>query len=452
MMKFLKYFFLLITLFVNAQTGFQILDNKKKVTIPFKQINNLIFIDVKVNDVNLTFLLDTGVSETLLFSLENKEVVFKNVEKVRFSGLGGSDFIEGIKSTHNKVVINDFFEDTNYEIYLILDEDFNFSSHVGIPVNGIIGYSFFENFPTKIDFDKHQITIYNRKFFNERKLKKFEKIPITIEAQKPYVVTDVQQTKEFFPAKMLLDLGNSDALWLFPNRIPNFNYNRPNIDDYLGRGFNGDIYGKRSRIHAFKLGENILKEPIVSMPSEESVKSMNFVENRIGSIGCDVLKRFTIVFDYENKWFYFKKSNSVKDPFKFNMSGLDVKHDGMKWEKDLVKVDVPKISEIEKENINRGEKSINTSSVSEFQYKFILKPEYSVAGVRENSPGYNAGIKKGDKLIEINGKNTSNMSLQEINELFITEENKLIKIKVVRNSLTLTKELILKDPIPYTEN
>lgn len=448
-MKFLKFFFILITLFVNAQTGFQILDNKKKVTIPFKQINNLIFIDVKVNDVNLTFLLDTGVSETLLFSLENKEVVFKNVEKVRFSGLGGSDFIEGIKSTHNKVVINDFFEDTNYEIYLILDEEFNFSSHIGIPINGIIGYSFFENFPTQIDFEKHQITIYNRKFFNERKLKKFEKIPITIEAQKPYVVTDVQQTKEFFPAKMLLDLGNSDALWLFPNRIPNFNYNRPNIDDYLGRGFNGDIYGKRSRIHAFKLGENILKEPIVSMPSEESVKSMNFVENRFGSIGADILKRFTIVFDYKNKWFYFKKSSTVKDPFKFNMSGLDVKHDGMKWEKDLVKVDVPKLPS---ENNNEKGTTIQLENSSEFQYKFILKPEYSIAGVRENSPGYTADFKKGDKLLEINGKKTSDMSLQEINEIFMSEENRIIKIKLLRNSLTLTKDLILKDPIPYTEN
>ena len=448
-MKFLKYFFLLITLFVNAQTGFQILDNKKKVTIPFKQINNLIFIDVKVNDVNLTFLLDTGVSETLLFSLENKEVVFKNVEKVRFSGLGGSDYIEGIKSTHNKVVINDFFEDTNYEIYLILDEEFNFSSHIGIPINGIIGYSFFENFPTKIDFERHQITIYNRKFFKEKKLKKFEKIPITIEAQKPYVVTDVQQTKEFFPAKMLLDLGNSDALWLFPNRIPNFNYNRPNIDDYLGRGFNGDIYGKRSRIHAFKLGENILKEPIVSMPSEESVKSMNFVENRFGSIGADILKRFTIVFDYKNKWFYFKKSSTVKDPFKFNMSGLDVKHDGMKWEKDLVKVDVPKLPS---ENNNEKGNTIQLESTSEFQYKFILKPEYSIAGVRENSPGYTADFKKGDKLLEINGKKTSDMSLQEINEIFMSEENRVIKIKLLRNSLTLTKDLILKDPIPYTEN
>jgi hypothetical protein len=35
------------------------------------------------------------------------------------------------------------------------------------------------------------------------------------------------------------------------------------------------------------------------MPSEESVKSMNFVKGRIGSIGSDILKRFTIVFDYK---------------------------------------------------------------------------------------------------------------------------------------------------------
>jgi hypothetical protein len=39
------------------------------------------------------------------------------------------------------------------------------------------------------------------------------------------------------------------------------------------------------------------------------------------------------------------KSKTVKDPFKFNMSGLDIKHDGMKWESDLVKVDTPKPKE-----------------------------------------------------------------------------------------------------------
>jgi len=446
-MKIFKLFFLLFSITISAQSGFEILNNKKKVNIPFKQINNLTFINLKVNDVDLTFLLDTGVSETLLFSLENKEVHFKNVEKVKFTGLGGSDYIEGIKSTNNKVVIDKDYVDFNHELYLILDENFNFSSHVGIPVNGIIGYNFFKNHFTKIDFDKHIITVFNDQFNPEKNFRKFEKLPITIEAQKPYITTEVQQTKEFFPAKMLLDLGNSDAMWLFPNRIPNFNYNRPNIDDFLGRGFNGDIYGKRSRIHAIKIGNNILQLPIVSMPSAESVQSMNFVQDRVGSIGSDILKRFIIAFDYKNQFFYVKKTSSVNHPFKFNMSGLDIKHDGMKWESDLVKVDLPKPN---KENTT-NETNVY-SEVSNFQYKFVLKPEYSIAGVRENSSGFLADIKKGDKLIEINGKNTSDMSLQQINEIFMSEENKTIKIKLIRNSLTLNKVIVLKDPIPYQEN
>lgn len=432
--------------FINAQTGFQILDNKKKIEIPFKQINNLAFIDLKINEVNLTFLLDTGVAETLLFSLENKDISFENVEKVNFTGLGGSTYVEGIKSTKNTLKLNKEFIDKDHTIYIVLDEEFNFSSHVGIPVNGIIGYHFFKNQPIKIDFERHVITVYNEKFFNEKKLKKFEKLPISIEGQKPYLVTEVQQSKDFFPAKMLVDLGNSDALWLFPNRIPHFNYNRPNIDDFLGRGFNGDIYGKRSRIHAVKLGKSTLNEPIASMPSEESVKSMNFAKGRIGSIGSDILKRFTIVFDYPNNNLYIKKSKTVKDPFKFNMSGLDIKHDGMKWESDLVKVDTPKPKESSKNDINVY------NAVSDFQYKFILKPEYSVAGVRENSPAYFAEIKKGDKLLEINGKKTSDMTLQHINEIFLSEENRKIKIKLLRNSVTLLKEFVLKDPIPFQEN
>ena len=75
-----------------------------------------------------------------------------------------------------------------------------------------------------------------------------------------------------------------------------------------------------------------------------------------------------------------------------------------------------------------------------------------MVGVRENSPAYFAEIKKGDKLLEINGKKTSDMTLQHINEIFLSEENRKIKIKLLRNSVTLLKEFVLKDPIPFQEN
>lgn len=445
-MRTLRLFLLLACIFLKAQNGFELLHHKKKITIPFRLINNLIFIDFKVNGVDLTFLLDTGVTETLLFSLENKAVTFENVEKINFTGLGGSTFIEGIKSTKNQIIADKNLIDFNHDIYIILDEDFNFSSHVGIPVNGIIGYHFFKNHRIKIDYERHYLTVYEAKRSSEKIFRKFEKVALSLENNKPYIKTEIQQTQDFFPAKMLVDLGNSDALWLFPNRIPNFNYNQPNIDDFLGRGFNGDIYGKRSRINAFKIGSTLLKQPIVAMPSNESVQSMSFAQDRLGSIGSDVLKRFVIGFDYQKGAFYLKKTAAVTQPFKFNMSGLDIKHDGMRWEEDLVRVDVARIQE------NNNEKGIKIKmSSSEFQYKFVLKPEYSVAGVRDQSPGSEAGFKKGDKLLEINGDKVSNMTLQQINEMFMTEESRTIKIKLLRNSETLDKKLTLKDPIPYQE-
>ena len=134
-MRIVKLFFLLFAIIINAQSGFEILNNKKKINIPFRQINNLIFLDLKVNDVNLTFLLDTGVSETLLFSLENKDIAFENVEKVKFTGLGGSDYIEGIKSTKNKIWVDRNFVDNNHEIYIILDENFNIINEINFPAN-----------------------------------------------------------------------------------------------------------------------------------------------------------------------------------------------------------------------------------------------------------------------------------------------------------------------------
>ena len=119
----------------------------------------------------------------------------------------------------------------------------------------------------------------------------------------------------------------------------------------------------------------------------------------------------------------------------------------MRWEKDLVKVDLPKTNKETTTN------EVNVySEVNNFQYKFVLKPEYSITGVRENSPAYLVDLKKGDKLIEIKEKKTADMTLQQINEIFMSEENKTIKIRIIRNSVTLEKVILLKDPIPYQEN
>src|SRR5690606_5330395 len=142
------------------------------------------------------------------------------------------------------------------------------------------------------------------------------------------------------PVRMLIDIGNADAVWIFPDVVPGFHFQSPEIDDYLGRGFNGDIRGSRGRIHSLKIGDDVFYKPIAAMPDLRSITYIATVNDRAGSIGAEILSRFRIIMDYPGKTFYYRKNRYFNYPFKFNMSGIEVRHDGMKWSESLVKMQV----------------------------------------------------------------------------------------------------------------
>ena len=446
-LKTIILFFSLLLSTISFAQGFS-LASPKKTKIKFKLLNNLIFIPVNVNGVELTFLLDSGVSETILFSLENKTVNFEKMTKTVFKGLGSDTNVDGWESIGNTVKVGDNYVDNQHLIFLILNEEFNFSDHIGIPINGIIGYSFFKNYPMKINFQKKEIILYpDQKSFEKEATKNYDEHPITLELNKPYIWLDVQQTNQYVSSKMLIDIGNSDAVWLFPSLIPNFKYNRPNIEDFLGRGFNGDIYGKRSRIHRVKIGESILEKPIIAMPDEYSVQHLKLVPDRKGSIGNETLRRFSVLLNYPEKKIFFKPNSAIREPFHFNMSGLDIKHHGMVWSKEIVHVN----TEGKKVGISDTTPAYDTRK-NEFQYKFVLVPNYIVAGSRSDSPSYKAGIRKDDKLLSINSRNVSNMTLESINNIFKSEDGRSIRISVERKGSILNFEFHLEDPIPYDDS
>lgn len=447
-MKLLCTILTFISICIFSQEGFMMVNKEEKTTIPFQLINNLIFITVNVNGVDLTFLLDTGVSDTILFSLENKQGSFKEVEKIQFAGLGSNMQVDGYKSINNIVKIGKNYIDPAHKIYLILDERMNFSSHIGIPVNGIIGYEFFKNYQVEIDYNKKKIFILKPNF-NKNKTKKFEKFSITIEGNKPYLQTDVEIKNQLSPAKLLLDIGSSDAVWLFPSYFPDFEYTKHQIDDYLGQGFTGDIYGKRGRIHRLHIGKFALDKPIVSMPDADALQHLQMVENRKGSIGSEVMKRFNVILDYQNNLLYLKKNKFYSEIFSLNKSGLEIIHNGVLWEKDILKVEIK--NKDSNKNMNPDIAKRFSDNNQELQYTFALKPQYAIAGCRKESPCSEVGIKKDDKLISIDGKNASNLTLEKINEIMRQKDGKNIELILSREKEILKFRLTLVDPIPYEE-
>ncbi|WP_281635945.1 PDZ domain-containing protein [Flavobacterium marginilacus] len=423
------FFLLLLTIMpVFAQEGFVFDKGIEKVTVPIVLINNLVFIPIKVNGVELNFLLDTGVEETILFSLEdNPEVSFFNSEKISLRGLGSEEAIEGLKTTNNILEL-DGVKATRQLIYVILDQSFNLSSQIGVPVNGIIGCQFFRENLVRIDYANKKVIVYKNLEANRKKIeKRFDRVPITIEKYKPYIVGTVDIENSKVQTKMLLDTGNSDSVWLFQNLSSEIKVPSKNFDDFLGKGFSGEIEGKRARVASYSFGNYTFKSPIVAFPDSSSIKNVRMVKDRAGSLGGEILKRFSVVFDYKNESLFLKKNSGFGEPFSYNKSGIEIKHNGIQWVKETVKLETVPLS---------GSVSFNSEGrniTNDFKYKFELKPIYEIANVRKNSPAAKSGLQTGDIIITINKVPVYHYSLQKLNELFKSEEDKKFYMEVERN-------------------
>ena len=432
--------FIVLLFFINsssqAQSDFVFQNANKRVTIPFQLIDNLIFIPLLVNGIELTFLVDSGVEETVLFSLEDKAVELKNKKTIRLVGLGSKEEVEGLKSVGNTIETKNF-RSTNHLVYVILNQDFNLSSHVGIPVNGIIGYSLLKKHLVEINYRKGKIFLYNESSKIKKKLaRRYAQVPLSIEASKPYVQASIILRNEIMPVKLLADLGNSDALWLFQDTESKMQVPNKNFDDYLGQGFSGDITGKRARIAGFEIAGFQFNKPVVAFPDSVSTKHVKMVADRKGSIGGEIFKRFKVVFDYNNNNMYLKKSGNFNLPFFYNKSGIEIKHIGMEWVKETVNLKF--------ESATSGYKTIKSDD-SNYRFKFTLKPIYVVSGFRPNSPAANSGLTKGDILVRINGKKINHYSLKELSSLIKTHKEKWLVMEVSRNNQLYKFTLELKD-------
>jgi hypothetical protein len=409
---------------------------KKKISIPIKVISNLVLIPVKVNGVELTFLLDTGVEETVLFSLqENEEVNFFDVKKVKLSGFGDAEALEGLKSSGNKVSLAGY-SDTNHDIYIVLDQNFNFSSQLGIPVNGIIGYNFFARHPVEIDYDQKRLTIYNRRSPPEKRLKGFAAFDIKIDQRKPYLDIGVTMAGKAFQAKMLIDNGNSDALWFFPEKSSNIQIPEKRFEDFLGSGFSGEIHGVRGRIDKVAVGGFAFREPLVAFPNPQMSRNIDMVKDRVGSIGGEIFKRFDVVFDYPNQKMYLKANRDLNAPFDYNMSGIEIQHSGMVW--------VSEKMELLTEKRPTSSISVYENPSDAFRYKFSLKPTYTILSIRPGSPAEHAGLQKGDIITSINGTPAYKYALSEINAMMKAGEGRTIQLGIDRKGAGLKFKFKLK--------
>ena len=416
--------------------------NKKTERIRFKFINNLIVIPLKINGKKLSFILDSGVSKTILFNItQNDSIGLNSVEKVSLRGLGKGEPVEALLSKNNKFSLKNI---VSYDktIYIIVRDYFDLSSKMGTTIHGIIGYNLLSNYVVKINYKNRYIDFYDPENFELKRCRKCETFPLNFYRKKPFIDAKVQLDTigdKLTDVKLLIDSGGSDAIWLFEHTKPEIVTPINHFNDILGEGLSGSIYGNRSRISTFKLGSFIIEQPTVSFLDSISTKNARMYKERNGSIGSNILKRFIVWFNYANNTVTFKKNGSFKKGFNYNMSGLDVVYNG----KQLVKEeDVRSYSDA----YNQSVSSTNSVKfITSFSYKF--KPSYRIRNIVANSPADKAGLKVDDIILRLNNKPSHEYQLGEIIQKFQEKDGKRIKITVDRKGEKLKFQFRLEKKV-----
>jgi hypothetical protein len=426
-----------------AQKGFHFLDKSKNhQRVNFELINNLIVIPLKINGKKLSFILDSGVSKTILFNItKNDSIGLKNVKKVQLQGLGKGESVDALLSYKNSIFLENIVN-SNETIYVILQDHFDLSGKMGKTIHGIIGYNILSHFIVKVNYKFKKIDFYNPDTYTYKKCRKCEVFPIQMYRRKPYIQAEVQLDtigSELTFVKLLVDSGGSDAIWLFENTKKEIKTPKRFFNDILGEGLSGAIYGNRSRIPKIKLGAFEIQNPTVSFLDSVSTKNARSFQERNGSIGAGILRRFKVWFDYPNKKIMLKRNSWFSKGFNYNMTGLDVVYNG----KQLVKEQVA-VSNFDGYQ-RQSEKKNAISFITSFAYKF--KSSYRIKNVIKNSPGDKVGLKKDDIILKINDKPAHELTMNDIILKFQERDQKKIKIIVSRNGKKLQYEFRLEKKV-----
>lgn len=391
--------------FQSANRGFLFDDPREKsITIEFKSASNLIIIPVTINESDtLNFILDTGVRFPIITELPFVNKLNLNyLMPVQIKGLGEGHELTAYRSGNNSIKL-DGLTAWNQEVQMIIDENFQISHMLGLPVHGLIGFNLFKDYIVKIDYSSEKLTLYRPEHYKYRDRKKDIILPLHFDGNKPFVRTSiVTEELQEVPVKLLVDTGASDALWLSEKSDERIGIPQNHIETFLGRGLNGDLYGTKGRIDGLWVGPLVLPKPIVAFPNSDLIDQLISSNDRNGTIGAEILRRFLVTIDYRNSRMTLRPTYRVKEDFNYNMSGMEV---------------------------------INPMPGL---------PIFTITDIRENSPAYFAGLQVNDQILSLNNSNHQSLELNDINLLLQSRENKKIKITVLREGEEYKTSFALK--------
>lgn len=318
----------------------------------------VILIKGSINNLpdSLNFILDTGsggISLDSVTALSLKVPITPSDKTIR--GIAGVRTVSFAYNNNLKLpglsVDSLNFHINDYDIL---------TSVYGERIDGIIGYSFFNRYIVKIDYDSMKIHVFSKGSMKyPRGGHLLKPLLVNLLIQSATIGEDVSRFSRFY-----FDTGAGLCLLLSQDFVQDSAVISPQRKRVITQveGMGGKKMMELTVVKNFKLGPYKFKKvPAYVFDDEFNVTSYPYLG---GLIGNDILRRFNTIINYEKRDVYLIPNTHFRDPFDYSYTGLNF---------------------------------------------YYINNKVIVTEVMKGSPAEQAGIKEGDEIIGINNILTKNM-------------------------------------------
>lgn len=365
-----------------------------QTTFPFRLLNNHIYTDARVNGHGpLLFIVDTG-GENILVPSTAKALGIKTEGAMAGTGVGDKAVSVGLAKVKSLKV-----GDADFKDQVVYVMDFIPNDVEGVDIKGMLGFTVFKRFVTRIDYGKHEITLIEPDHFDPKDAG--TPIPFVFNGDLP----EVEGTFDGIPGKFDIDTGSRASLTLTGPFAKQHGLRAANPKGVVA--VDGWGVGGSSRSYVMRGGELAIgpvKIPglvtALSLQEKGSFASPAYQ----GNIGGGVLKRFVVTFDYAKHVMYLK-------PLPKPAADLDTYDRAGMW--------------------------INAA-----------KGGMQVMDVTANGPAVQAGIQVDDVITQVNGKPARSMPVYELRRMLRDgAPGTVVRFGVKRGNTTREVAIILRDQI-----
>jgi hypothetical protein len=281
--------------------------------IAARVIENQVYVPVTVNGQERLWLLDCGAGASVIDRGFAQNLGL--VESGEAEGLGAAGSVKLGLVTVPKFRVGNIELDSQQMMTMGVTELVR--RHTGAAPAGILGYSFFAQFVTRVDFAREEVTLFRPEGFSYKGPGRA--IPMAIEDNIPVVKMLVDGK---YRGRWRLDLGAAAAVF-HRHAVKEFGLAARSGVERLAIGAGGMERHRLVRFAKAELAGFEVKRPVISVPLEGGGGALA-ATSVVGTLGNTILRNFTVYLDYRQNRAILERGGNFGKLLVLDRSGLGV--------------------------------------------------------------------------------------------------------------------------------